>query len=180
MKRPASPDAQRGFTLIEVLIALLVVGLGVGALLSTLSSSASTLADMRDRSFAEWVALNRISEVRLARQRPEVGTTEGETEFAGSRWRWQQVVSDPQMAGMLRVDVSVGHPDSGAESEQFQSLITAFGFLGTAVAPASGIDPDWSLQAARGSGGPGGPGEGGGPPGGGGPPPAEQSPGEQP
>lgn len=181
-----SPAAQRarahGFTLIEVLIALLVVSLGIGALLTTLSSAASNLSELRDRSFAEWVALNRISEVRLGRQRPEVGTTDGETEFAGSRWRWRQVVSDPEMAGMLRLDVSVARAQSGAaqadQAEQFESLVTAFGFIGTAVAPASGIDPDWSLDAARapgGPGGPGGPGDGGGPR-----PPAEPGSGTEP
>jgi general secretion pathway protein I len=180
MRCTAAP-ALRGFTLIEVLIALVVVALGIGALLSTLTASAGSVADMRDRSFAEWVALNRISEVRLQRQRPEVGTTDGEAEFGGSRWQWRQEVSDPEMAGMLRVDVSVGPlPAGGEPAQEFRPIVTAFGFLGTAIAPASGIDPDWSLESAR---APGPPGDGGGdgerpPRGGGGPPGGPPAPAE--
>ena len=59
--------SRRGFTLIEVIIALFVVALGIGALLTTLVSSADSLGRLRDKSMAEWIALNRISEVRLSR-----------------------------------------------------------------------------------------------------------------
>lgn len=167
--KPQRNPAARGFTLIEVLIALLVVALGIGSLLTTLASSADNVGHLRDKSFAEWVALNRISEVRLAIARPGPGTSTGETEYAGVKWRWRQVVADQGMAGMLRIDVSVARADStSAEAaakssaasdpaspaaNNFNSLTTAYGFLGTAVAPASGIDPDWSVAAA-GSGNP--------------------------
>jgi general secretion pathway protein I len=159
----------RGFTLIEVLIALLVIALGVGALLSTLTSSADTVARLRDKSLAEWVALNRISEVRLSNARPGVGVTTGTLDnFADGRWGWRQTITDPGMAGILRVEVQVMHravADSGepatsssAASEtddKFPALATAYGFLGSAVAPATGVDPDWSIAAAGGGGGPG-------------------------
>ena len=57
---------QRGFTLIEVLVALFIVALGIGALLSTLTSAATTIDHLRDKSFAEWIALNQITQARLA------------------------------------------------------------------------------------------------------------------
>lgn len=156
----------RGFTLIEVIIALLVVALGIGALLTTLTSSARMLGYLRDKSFAEWIALNRISEVRLSTSRPGVGVTHGTVEYAGQKWSWQQDVTDPGVAGMLRIDVHVALGDAprnvpAAASDEdgpppFAGLATAYGFMGTAVAPPSGIDPDWSTSAAAGPGGPGG------------------------
>lgn len=158
----------RGFTLIEVVVALLVVALGIGTLLTTLTSSARTLSQLRDRTFAEWIALNRLSELRLATARPGVATTRGTIEYAGQRWAWQQVVTDPGMAGILRIDVSVALLPEGqdapptpqdASADSFPALATAYGFLGTAIGQPSGIDPDWSLEAAAPPGG--APGQGG-------------------
>jgi len=161
----------RGFTLIEVLIALLVIALGVGALLSTLTSSADTVARLRDKSLAEWVALNRLSELRLSNSRPGVGVTTGTLDdFADGRWGWKQTITDPGIAGILRVDVQVMHravtgTSEPAAQDEFPALATAYGFLGAAVAPATGVDPDWSLAAAGTGGGPGtgAPGSGGAP-----------------
>ena len=65
------PD--RGFTLIEVLVALAIVTVGMAALLSALGSSADSATYLRDKTFAEWVALNRIEEVRLATAAAEEG-----------------------------------------------------------------------------------------------------------
>lgn len=150
---------QRGFTLIEVVIAMFVAALGIGALLTTLGNSADTVGRLRDISMAQWVALNRVSEVRLAGVPPTVGTTQGTTDqdFGGKRWRWQQEVSDPGMAGILRIDVRVAPLESSApaaaaptegKAPAFPALATVHGFFGTAVGPPSGIDPDWSLAGA--------------------------------
>ena len=138
-----------GFTLIEVLVALVIVAFGIGALLTTLTSSADNVSFLRDKSFAEWIALNRISELRLTAAQPPVGSSNGEVEYAGSQWRWTQEVIDPGIAGIRRVDVAVSRvPDTPSVSgEQASALATAFGFLGQALAPASGFDPDWSSAA---------------------------------
>ncbi len=85
---------QRAFTLIEVIVALFIVALGLGALLSTLTSSAGNIEHLRDKSFAEWVALNRISSVRLARPFPTTGKTNGQEDFANTKWYWRQEVTD--------------------------------------------------------------------------------------
>jgi general secretion pathway protein I len=143
--------ASRGFTLVEVLVALVIVAFGAGALMSTLTSAADNIGHLRDKSFAEWIALNQISEQRLALARPSTGEASGDVEFAGQRWRWQRVVTDQGVADMLRMEVTVSRLGTG-EGEQ-PALATAWGFIGRAVAPASGSDPDWSPQAAPAPGG---------------------------
>jgi general secretion pathway protein I len=147
-----------GFTLIEVMIAMFVIALGVGALLATLTSSADAAAHLREKSLAEWIALNRVSEVRLGNTRPGAGITNGTVEYAGRTWRWQQTVNDPGIAGILRIDVQVAPPQAGepvaapvaapAEAKSsFPALGRAIGFIGTAVSPGNGNIPDWSLAA---------------------------------
>lgn len=152
-------NGRRGFTLIEVLIAILVIALGIGALLTTLTSSADAVGRLREKSFAQWVALNRISELRLSRERPEVGVTSGSAQFAGMYWDWQQQISDPDMAGMLRVDVRVAPQRGGQdaarpmEPDEFAAAGIAYGFLGASVGPPNGYMPDWSFRSAARDGG---------------------------
>ena len=69
MKPPGVP-ARRGFTLIEVLVALAIVAIGMSAVLSALSSSADTVSYLRDKTFAQWVALNKIATLRISGQQP--------------------------------------------------------------------------------------------------------------
>ncbi len=149
----------RGFTLIEVLVAVLVVALGIGALLTTLSSSADTIGRLRDKSFAQWIALNQIATLRLATTKPTTGTTTGDLDYANTHWRWQQQVTDQGVAGILRVEVRVapGTASMGtADDATFPAVGTAYGFIGSAVMRSSGIDPDWSLAGAAPRGGAGG------------------------
>src|ERR1700730_6835307 len=89
-----------GFTLIEVLVALVIVAVGMSALMSALSSSAKTVVYMQDKTFAEWVALTRIAPVLIALQKgqiPATGNTTGNIELASRTWHWRQEVVDSQV-----------------------------------------------------------------------------------
>jgi general secretion pathway protein I len=164
----------QGFTLIEVLVALVVVALGIGALLTTLSSSADVIVRLRDKSFAQWIALNQIATLRLSGEQPAVGKTRGSVDYAGSSWNWESEITDQGVAGVLRVEVRVAHkPDKAAAvastDAPMPAIASAFGFLGTSVMRSSGQDPDWSVRRAGAGGGGGtGGGAGGGGIGGGG------------
>jgi len=135
---------QRGFTLIEVLVALFIVALGIGALLSTLTSAATTIDHLRDKSFAEWVALNQITQARLASTSTGTGSSSGEVDFAGTKWYWRQQVVDQGMAGMRRIDVEV----SRTASPESSALATAVGFMGQKPIPPNGRFPEWTLEKA--------------------------------
>jgi len=96
---------QRGFTLLEVLIALAIVALSVGALLGTVTSSASSISYLKDKTLAEWVALNRLTEIRIAKTMPDAGKRTGSAEMAGMRWQWEEEVAELPIKGMFRIDV---------------------------------------------------------------------------
>jgi general secretion pathway protein I len=145
----------RGFTLVEVLVALAIVTIGMAALLSALSSSADSVSYQRDKTLAEWVALNRIEEVRLATQRPKVGKNDGEAEMAGQKWKWSQEVLETEVKGILRVDVSVRPAQIGGDKDA-NWYTTVSGIIGDALAlPRGDMDP-YGVPMQPGPGGQGG------------------------
>lgn len=103
---------QRGFTLLEVLVALGIVATALAALVRAGSDNATTAAYLRDKSLAEWVALNRIAELRLQEEWPSPGTREGEARMADRRWTWTVEVSETFDPDVRRADVTVHAADT--------------------------------------------------------------------
>jgi general secretion pathway protein I len=107
MRRPA----ERGFTLIEILVALVVLSLAGVALLNLTGENTRTASVVQTRAFASVVAENRAIEALVAARPPAAGRERGADVLAGRSWRWTREVrrtDDPQI---LRVDVTVQGPD---------------------------------------------------------------------
>ena len=145
MNRP-DPDGACGFTLIEVLVALAIVTVGMAAVLGTLSSSADTIVYLRDKTFANWVALNQIAQVRVSGQLPAPGKSDGDSDFAGRKWHWHQEVSTTQVPGMVRMDVSVRPGDVDSSDSDRGWYATLSGISGDALGLPRGDLPDWGAQ----------------------------------
>lgn len=144
-----SPE-QRGFTLIEVVVALAIVAIGMLAVFKTIGDSVNNVEALRDRSFAGWIADNRITEIRLSGQLPSVEETAGEVEFAGRQWHWVTKVSQTQVQGMRRIDVSVRRDGDPEDS----SLVTLAGFVGATATASPPTIPDWyNMNGPGGTGG---------------------------
>jgi general secretion pathway protein I len=92
----------RGFTLLEVLIALVIVTLSAAALLGAVTSSASNVDYLREKTLAEWVALNRLTEIRIDRDMPQLGRRKGSAVMGGQRWEWEEEVTELPVEGMFR------------------------------------------------------------------------------
>jgi len=135
MRRPES----RGFTLIEVVVALAILGIGMLAVFKTIGDTVHNVDELRDRSFAEWIADNRITEVRISGEMPSVEETAGEVEFAGRQWHWLTKVSQTQVQGLRRIDVSVRRDDDPENS----SIVTLSGFVGATATAAPQTSLDW-------------------------------------
>lgn len=133
-----SPDS-RGFTLIEVVVALAILGIGMLAVFKTIGDTVNNVEVLRDRSFAEWIADNRITEVRLTGEMPSVEEKAGEVEFAGRQWHWVTKVSQTQVRGMRRIDVSVRRDEDPDDS----SIVTLSGFVGATATAAPPANDDW-------------------------------------
>lgn len=99
------PARAAGFTLLEVLIALAIVALSAGALLGAVTSSASNVIYLKDKTLSEWVSLNRLTEIRMATDMPAAGRRKGNTVMGGMRWEWEEEVTQLPVQGMFRVEV---------------------------------------------------------------------------
>ncbi|MGH8303063.1 MAG: type II secretion system minor pseudopilin GspI, partial [Steroidobacteraceae bacterium] len=135
----------RGFTLIEVLVALAIVAIGMSAVLEALTSSANTAIYLQDKTFAQWVALNRIETVRLSGTVPSAGTSNDDTDYAGRSWEWRQKVTSTRIPGMVQVDIDVRPADSKAADDRGW-YASATGFISNAIAPPTDPAPIWSQQ----------------------------------
>ena len=144
----------RGFTLIEVLVALAIVAIGMAAVLGTLTSSANTISYLRDKTFAQWVALNQISTLRISGQMTPVGNSDGNIDFAGRSWHWRREVVATQVPGVVRIDVKVRPADIKADEDNGW-FTTVSGIQGDAVGVPNGYNPNWGAQALAGFGAPG-------------------------
>jgi type II secretion system protein I len=140
---------------VEVLVALVIVAIGMSALLSSMNSSADTASYLRDKTFAQWIGLNQLAVTRLAAKLPSKGTTNGELDYAGRHWAWQQEVTEQDFPGVLRIDVRVQPIEPGAMPKDGRWMATTVGVVGDAVAPPQ-LTSLYTEFGAPGSGTPGG------------------------
>lgn len=129
----------RGFTLIEVLVALAIVSFGLAALFSVINQSARASSYLREKAFAQWIALNRITEARLTGQPPADDDMKGELTYAGEDWRWELKTLKTPVKGIVRLEARA-RLDSGAE-DSWPGF--AVGFIGDAIAQPGTPSPNW-------------------------------------
>ncbi len=123
------PSPCSGFTLIEVLVALVVATLALGGVLAAVSQMADAGLAMRERTYASWIGQNKITELRLANVIPEVSESNGEVEFGGQEWAWTANISETGVENLFRVDVDVLRPGTDAV------IRTVVGFIGEPSVP---------------------------------------------
>lgn len=121
----------RGFTLLEVLVALAVVAIALGAGIKAAGSNIGNAAYLRDRTFAHWVAMNKLTEMETMKKFPAPGSTErGTMLMAGHEWHWKvetKVTKDfePYEFGVATVEVRRGEDDEGTLANLVAAYSTA-------------------------------------------------------
>ena len=118
-----------GFTLIEVMVALVIVSLALAGIAASMGQMIDTANTMRDRTFASWIAQNQIAEMRLAGVIPEVGESSDEVDYANTTWLWTADVSETGVENLIKVEVSVSYAGSDDRIRQVT------GFIGEPVPP---------------------------------------------
>ena len=131
MDNRKSHAIEKGFTLIEVLVALAVIALSLAAFSNATMSASNKASWMNDKTFAHWVAANKMAELQLADKWPDTGTKTGETELAGRAWQWESTIQKTEEKDMRRVDIRVRKPEDDKET----NLILLSGFIANHQTP---------------------------------------------
>jgi len=132
---------ERAFTLLEVLVALLILSIALTAMGVTMGRMFANASLMRERTYASWIAQNLIVQLRAEGTTPEAGTDSGEVEFASVDWAWETEISETGIDNLLRVNVTVSHPGE----ENMIKQVT--GFIGEPAMP--GVANRQSSQLGR-------------------------------
>lgn len=96
-----------GFTLLEVLVALVIVGTALGASLRAVGSLTQNSSGLRVAMMATWSAENRLTQIRLGREWPAIGIRSFDCSQGELQLRCEERVSGTPNPYFRRVEVSV-------------------------------------------------------------------------
>jgi len=138
-----------------------IVAVGMGVLMSALTSSAKTVVYLQDKTFAEWIALNQIALLRLQLQKgqlPPQTSTNGDLDYAGRSWHWRQDVKASEVPGINRIDFKV-RPKEVKGGDDDNWYVTVSGLAGNSMgSPGSATQlVNWDPGPESGAGGNPGP-----------------------
>ena len=109
---------QRGMTLIEVMVALLIFGLAGTAVMKAATENLTRVSQLQDITLATFVANNRLTQLHLEQEWPIRNNQKGEMEIAEVKWYWQQTVTKTQENDLVQVRISV------AVDAEYQQMVT--------------------------------------------------------
>ena len=120
---------RKGFTLVEVLVALAVVAIGVSALFGALGQSSRSAEQLRVRALANWAAADALTAMRLAIEAPRQGTMRQE-EISGRLWWVEYRVQEAGVGNLRDVEVRI------ASQRNARPIASARGMVRLAAPPA--------------------------------------------
>jgi general secretion pathway protein I len=131
----------RGFTLVEVMVALAVVAIALPALLMSLSQQVDSTGYLRDKSLANMVAANKLSEIRIlsrATQNLLRGKDSGVSQMVDRDWYWWLDSQPTEVDNFYRVEITVALQ----EEQRERPLHTLVAFLSADLRSESEVDDD--------------------------------------
>lgn len=120
----ARPRQSRGFTLLEMLVALTVLAIALLAALRASSAGVQNTVEIRNRLLAGWVAQNRLAEHLARRDWLPVGVVRGDDTQGGVRFVWEEKIAGTPNFQFRRIEIRVFE-----EQQPDHSLASLSGFM---------------------------------------------------
>ena len=142
---------KRGFTLIEVVIAMTIVAIAMVALIEATGTYVKNTAFLRDKVIAHWVASNALNELLLEKSYPDKGDKQGDETIAGKKWVWGVKVKETPDKAFRAVEVKVF---KGDEKSSLSTLVT---YVSNALTLCEKANPqqvacqDWAANGSPGN-----------------------------
>jgi len=143
----------RGFTLVEVMVALAVVAVALPALMMSLDQQVDGTGYLRDKSLAHLVASNKLTEIRLLAKSTQdllKGKDSGVVLMADREWYWWIESKATEVDQFYRIVITVAAEEE--QREQPLQTLVAFMSADLAVEPEADPEADQGLEVGSGLG----------------------------
>ena len=97
----------KGFTLLEIMVALAVAAIGLGAVSRAMTQNVDIAQQLEVRTVANWVASNRMAELRMLRQFKSGGSSRSQEDLAGRTWQIDEEYFSTNDPNLARVQITV-------------------------------------------------------------------------
>jgi len=123
--------SQFGFTLLEVMVALIIFAFSALVILQQSTRSVHQLSVLQDKTLALWVAENALANIKLKTQWPSTGNTEYVVSNAGREWNITQHIEDTSNESLRKIVVKVSRENANNNtSDSDYPLVTLTGYIG--------------------------------------------------
>ena len=119
----------KGFTLIEVLLALVIIAISLSALLRATGQDIRYTHRLRHNTSAHWVARQAVTQIQSNFITVKDQKQTFKTKMLGEDWYWRPQLKKTPVAHVFQIIISVGTTQSGP----FQQTIIAYKFEGSRV-----------------------------------------------
>ena len=134
---------ERGFTLVEVMVALAIVAITLPALLMALYQQVDDAGYLRDKTQAEMIAVNKLAEMRLvvaSTRKLNTGKDSGVATFVDREWYWWLETKTTPVNNFFRVEIRVALNEERREQPLYLLSAFMFGDLQSDLDGPSGED----------------------------------------
>jgi general secretion pathway protein I len=114
----------KAFTLLEVMVALVVISVTMGAIISSAGSSTAVASRLKEKTVANWVAQNQVALYRAKKiWTNSTSNQNGKVKMLDVEWQWDMKISKTDDPLLRKIDVEV-------YLEEDDIITKATGFIG--------------------------------------------------
>ncbi len=84
----------KGFTLIEVMVALTIIAIALASLIKASGSHTRSAGYLKNKTLAHYVAMNEVTQIQIDNAWPDLGTADGSIEMADIEWYWSREIKE--------------------------------------------------------------------------------------